>query len=95
MFDEKHDFLQNQVTPISWNYLQNVRCILPIPNPSDEKTSTQPTAEVPIRPNLEIKSIHIHSPIPEVGSTNNNQENLKKNQELPHPNSRGNANAEN
>jgi hypothetical protein len=82
--------LKSQVTPTSWNYKQNVRGILPTPNISNEKTSTQPATEVPIRPNLENKSIQGCSPIPEVSPTINDQE-KSKNEELSHLTSRDNA----
>ena len=83
--------LKNQVTPISLNSEQNVRGIFPTPNISDEKTSTLPTTEVPIRPNhLQNKSIQGYSPILKVIPTFIDQENLK-NQELSHLTTRYNA----
>jgi len=64
--------------------------ILPAPNISGKKTSTQPTTEVPIRPNLENKPIQDFSPTPEVSLILNDQEN-SKNQELSCLTSRDNA----
>jgi len=58
--------MKNRVTPISWNYKQNITGILPAPNIANEKTSTQPATEVPIRPNLKNNPIQSYSPIPEV-----------------------------
>ena len=56
----------------------------------NEKTSIQPATEVPIRPNLEIKSIQGCSPITQVSPTLIDQE-ISKNQEISHLTSRDNA----